>query len=279
MPLQRVNTGLGMMVETPLVSTQDSEPTLSILPASDSDLGAVKVDGVTIVISEDGTISAPGGGGGGAVLQHTVSISAAQIRNLFAAPVVLAPGVPAKRIVPVSISVAYAFGTTVYNFNEGSDAVDYAVTGDPTAAPSGILVQALQAAMASNFSDWPPNSSVINQHDNQGNDLILAASGGSMDTGSILTAAVGAGGAGYAPLDPIFIPNVSGAEAQASILTVDGSGAVLTFAITDNGTGYAVANNVPTTGGSGDGNFTIDITAISPLGDGSVIMTTSYLLV
>jgi len=61
----RATTSGGMFLDTPLVSTQDSEPILSVEVATVADVGVVKPDGSTITITADGTISAPGGGGGG----------------------------------------------------------------------------------------------------------------------------------------------------------------------------------------------------------------------
>jgi hypothetical protein len=61
--LTRVTTTLGFNVQSPLVSTQDSDPIVSILPATDLEIGAVKPDGTTITVAPDGTLSAAGGGG------------------------------------------------------------------------------------------------------------------------------------------------------------------------------------------------------------------------
>ena len=61
--LQRAATSGGMNVAAPLQSTQDTEPTISILNATTAAVGVVKPDGITITVAMDGTISAVGGGG------------------------------------------------------------------------------------------------------------------------------------------------------------------------------------------------------------------------
>ena len=60
--LTRAATALGMNFLSPLVSSQDSEPTVSILPATLLQLGAVKPDGTSTTVAPDGTLSATASG-------------------------------------------------------------------------------------------------------------------------------------------------------------------------------------------------------------------------
>lgn len=70
------------------------------------------------------------------------------------------------------------------------------------------------------------------------------ASGGT-GTGPILTvnATPAAGGAGYAASDVLTVPSGNG-DAAVTVDTVDGSGAVVTYHISDPGSGYGLANDV-----------------------------------
>jgi len=82
-----------------------------------------------------------------------------------------------------------------------------------------------------------------------------------VDAAPFMLTALNAAGAGYTPGDTGFI-NAGNVDATYQIDTVGGSGQVLTYHITGNGTGYKTASGVGTivgTGG-GNGNFTINIT-------------------
>jgi hypothetical protein len=99
--------------------------------------------------------------------------------------------------------------------------------------------------------------------------------------GPIVSATLGAGGAGYAANDTGTITTNNG-DAEYKVLTVGGGGAVLTFSITAPGTAYAVGNGQATaTGGAQPGvgaGFTVNITAVTN-GDGTLKVTTYYQIV
>ncbi len=61
--LTHAATTLGMNFQGPLQSSQDSEPTVEILPATLALIGAIKPDGTTITVAADGTISSTSGAG------------------------------------------------------------------------------------------------------------------------------------------------------------------------------------------------------------------------
>lgn len=70
-------------------------------------------------------------------------------------------------------------------------------------------------------------------------------------------------GSGYAPGDTGTIIQAPGSGATYRVDTVDGSGAVLTYTITDPGSGYVLGDdNSTTTSGGGDGFFAVDITEV-----------------
>lgn len=116
-------------------------------------------------------------------------------------------------------------------------------------------------------------SSVIYTNNDYRIEVSTLSSGGgtvadrSRTTGSIVTATLGAGGAGYAPGDTGTI-NAGGVATTATytVGTVGGGGAVLTFSITSGGIGYSIAAGIPTVvvTGAGNGAFTINTTLIGP---------------
>lgn len=104
--------------------------------------------------------------------------------------------------------------------------------------------------------------------DNDGTDLIghyidMGINGSGYSSSAIRnvkTVTVGSGGTAYTVGDILTI--VGGdSNATVTVLTVDGSGVVLTIELTDNGTGYVVGNNYTTTGGTGTGAL-INVTSV-----------------
>lgn len=109
---------------------------------------------------------------------------------------------------------------------------------------------------------------------------LIAPSEDSVNWGQVSAATLGVGGAGYAPGDTgSIVSGVSLVPATYVVDTVDGGGAVLTFHINNPGNIYNVSNGVATSvdTGGGDGNLTINITAITP-GDGTGAVTVFYQL-
>jgi hypothetical protein len=122
-----------------------------------------------------------------------------------------------------------------------------------------------------------------NQISNAENQPLVLKSSVSLDSGSILTAHVGAGGSGYAPGDTGTINSTNG-NATYQVSTVGGGGAVSTFTITDGGdlptsadyyVGQAYTTTVST--GSGDGNFTVIPDTITH-GNGSAKLFLEYII-
>lgn len=79
-------------------------------------------------------------------------------------------------------------------------------------------------------------------------------------TGAILTSSIGAPGSAYAPNDVLTVADGTGGT--ITVLTVDGSGVVLTYSLTTGGTGYSIATHA-TTGGTG-GGFTLAVATVNP---------------
>lgn len=87
---------------------------------------------------------------------------------------------------------------------------------------------------------------------------------GSLTTNSINTVVVTGGGSGYAPGS--IITFTGGTGATATVLTVDGGGAILTIQMNSSGTGYTAGSQNPTGGTSGSGaTVTLTVTSTGAL--------------
>ena len=102
------------------------------------------------------------------------------------------------------------------------------------------------------------------------------------DTGGTITAAaLNAGGADYAPGDTVQVDGFSG-DSVLTVNTVNGGGAVLTFTITDGGTGNQTGTGLATSANTGIGTgFTVNITQVEQFttGDGTITVTLYYTIV
>ncbi len=128
--------------------------------------------------------------------------------------------------------------------------------GSPRCAPGGVLDDGTTI-------DSLMQTATVAATD--GSRLLTAAA---FNAGGVITAAVkNAAGTGYAPGDTGLIGGGNG-DAAYVIDTVAGGGAVATFHLTANGTGYVSGTGVATgvTTGAGDGAFTVDITATTANG-------------
>jgi len=115
--------------------------------------------------------------------------------------------------------------------------------------------------------------------DNVNQPLLLF--GNNYNFGPIVTATLGAGGAGYVANDTGTI-TFGANDATYKVLTVGAGGAVLTFQITFAGNNYQVANGLATVdGGAQPGvgvGFTVNITAVQT-GDGTLKVVTYYQII
>lgn len=211
----------------------------------------------------------------------TVNVTRAQLLALVTTPITLVPAPGAGRIVSVfGIDVLFKFGTIQYQVATGSIAFQYA-----DAAHSAV-VSALSAdpvvGAASSFSYLPGTlTTPIAISPGADNTAVVIPAGPAYNAGPIVTATLGAGGAGYAIGDTGEIDD-GGFDATYVVDTVDGAGAVLTFHLTATGSRYTVTNGAPTAvGGAQPGvgvGFTVNITAIRA-GDGTLKVVTYYQII
>jgi hypothetical protein len=215
------------------------------------------------------------------LLSTTVTLTAAQIQALNVTVVTLVPAPGAgKIIVPFGYAMAYLPATFPFLVpTGGTDQLIpiFSFGGFSTGVFCvGLLSQVRGSLFYSGASFGP--LLILPGLDNV---ALLIKSLSPYTNGPIVTATLGAGGAGYVANDTGTVSTGS-ADATYKVLTVGGGGAVLTFQITGAGTSYATANGVATVdGGAQPGvgaGFTVNITAVQP-GDGTVKVVTYYQIV
>ncbi len=110
---------------------------------------------------------------------------------------------------------------------------------------------------------WTTGSATITLASAQNLNLDMCETAWTAVTGIISTVAAAptAGGLGYSVNDVLTI-TTGGSGGTVTVQTVDGSGTVLTVALTTRGRTYTTGAGKVTTGGTGDGNCTINITAV-----------------
>ena len=82
--------------------------------------------------------------------------------------------------------------------------------------------------------------------------------------GAVTEVSLGDAGTGYSANDVLTLTQTGASGATVTVLTVDGSGAVQTISLTTGGKLYSVAEDLAVTGGGGNDDCTIDVTATSP---------------
>jgi hypothetical protein len=182
-----------------------------------------------------------------------------------------------KLIWPITSMLIYNFGTVDFSNSPqlqicyGADVEEILAANLTSLTGLGVSEFAIAVPLASG-GVYGNLAGCLNQPLN----LLLRV--GAFALGGVGAASVGAGGTGYAIGDTGTITTGNG-DATYRVLTVDGLGAVLTFAITFPGSGYATGNGQATaTGGAQPGvgiNFTVDVNSIVN-GDGSIKVTTLY---
>lgn len=246
---------------------------------------------------KDGLIikNVPGSGGGGSspLLEAVINLNATQILDSFNAPfeVIPAPGA-GKIIVVVAASVSVTNGAVIFG-QIGSQASQLTWNSggvEIANAPVGIFRSGqlgYYTVVQNNIINKTPvtNKNVAFYAPAYAGPIAVASLGSATgagyvvgDTGLIDGNGSGAqyvvdstsplGGSGYAVGDTGTL-DLGNADAEYVVNTV-GSGAVLTYTITNAGTGYSEGNSSTTSGGAQPGSgsgFNILITAVGGGGD------------
>jgi hypothetical protein len=215
----------------------------------------------------------------GNLLPFTVSVSltASQINHLFSAPLTLvaAPGT-GKMLQPLYIVFAYHAATISFNSSSQIHTrITFGPAGQEMVDDQGVFMPDVSSVTVdqANNQDASPTTNFENLPFTLYSNTDLVNFG--EITASNLT--VGNAGLGYAPGDTGTISIAIDNTATYVIDTVGAGGAVLTYHLSLAGSGYPVQSAVGTTvsTGAGDGNFQIDITAITP-GDGIGSVSVTY---
>jgi hypothetical protein len=201
-----------------------------------------------------------------------VSVDAADIAAWDSVPSVLiaAPGA-GRYISPKAFDVVMTKATNVWNargtFHLGLGPNVLGVGGVADAlqgtgvnqAGDGTNTVSLNVPITGSGNHWAFGSAAAED------EPLTISCDGSLLGGPILTSSVADGGSGYAPGDTGTIddPASWGFDATYVVDTVDGSGAVLTFTVTNPGAGGYGVGVSPTSAPSGGGSgFTIDVTSV-----------------
>jgi hypothetical protein len=197
--------------------------------------------------------------GGGTVLEVNFSVTGDRLATLHETPVtiVAAPG-PGKIVAPIG-------GTCWIEGSAMSASWGNLYLGCPAQNFYQILITAADSELTK--KRWvglrADYSGFLVDAENQPLLLRVQSPGSSAQRSPLESIAVHTGGSGYAPGDT---GNVDYQYGTYEILTVDGSGSVLTISLTDPGIGsnypYSGFIDVSTqlTSGGGDGMLTLDIT-------------------
>lgn len=207
----------------------------------------------------------------------TIPLSAAQIRTLHSSPIsiVPAPGL-GHMIHPLFSTLELKFGTTAFA-PTGSSVIQLNFHGTGTFVTGSLNNPLIQAVSSFTQNEDINFDSAFPTTDGNNNSLDLTAMSDFLN-GPIATSTLNVGGAGYAIGDTGTISTGNG-DATYAVDTVNGGGAVLTYHLTSLGTDYGVGTNIATqvSTGGGDGNFTINITSVTP-GDGTGRYTLWYMI-
>jgi len=221
------------------------------------------------------------GAGASALLENVVTLTSAQILAMpGTVPIVLpAPGAGKVNVV-LGAEFVYSAGTRLYLPTAG-DQLNHVYTPVGTLAltqGANNVLSAARSAVAFTGGNMTGAELILAGVDNEAVGLLSQAA---YTNGPIVTATLGAGGAGYAVNDTGTIQDGDD-TATYKVLTVGAGGAVLTFQVTAAGTSYNVENAIPTVnGGAQPGvgvGFTINVTAVNP-GNGTLKVVTYYQII
>lgn len=215
------------------------------------------------------------------VLSITRIISAAELLAFAGGEIEVVPSPGAgKLIVPLSTLWVYNFGTVDFSRPAQLDLQYSGTTLTVLLNPFFFLTglgssQVLMPAIDVSNRNSATASVIV------GTGLSLVLLSGAFALSGVGAASVTAGGTGYAIGDTGTIIT-GGTDATYQVLSVSGLGAVLTFAITFPGHGYATgAGQATATGGAQPGvgiHFTVNVLTLVN-GDGSIKVTTHYKII
>lgn len=199
-----------------------------------------------------------------------VTVTAAELRDLFATPKVIVPAPGAGfYITPRFVSASIQDVTRPYEVpdqagiaiqEDGADTVFGFGSGDLTEVLKATEDSAVWGASnAGNFEIAPIG-------DLENRPAVLAATT-SIGTGPVASVEIDDGGAAYEVNDVLDLVQGDAAGGQVTVDAVDGGGAITAASLTAPGSGYA-PGVVATTGGAGAG-ASFEITAVDN-GDGTL---------
>lgn len=204
-------------------------------------------------------------------------LTAVDIRALDTTPVLVAPAIPGKSMMPVGVFQKYIFGTTPFHTGSASADLYYGQVAIGSAGQITIdnfapLIDAQTQSQGQNLNGLM-NNGTDNLSDMVDLPVYLVAQIPGFNSGDATAATVDPANKGllYALNDTGTI-QAGGATDPTYTVTGVGAGGLVTTVTVTGGTGITVGGPFPTTvvTGSGDGTLQLNITAVTALGDGTV---------
>lgn len=226
--------------------------------------------------------------GAGALSVATAHLTVVEMATLMSAPteIVAAPGVGAALMV-LGATAEFVQGVTS-SWDTFTPTLAYDVWAAANLATPQLLDREFDVGSVFGAGGPRITSSTVSKFFDRSiveNTPLVVTNGGSNDPhvgGSIVAASIAGGGLLYAPGDAGTIQG-NDSSATYEVDTVGGGGVVTAFHVVNPGTinGYTTIDNplatAPTTG-AGDGNFTVNITDITPP-DGDLYVAVLYRVV
>lgn len=214
---------------------------------------------------------------GGSSVQ-LIAVDTDPLANISAEPFPLLEGAgPTKVIVVRSASFFYFFQDQPFANDKALSlvygAADDADTGWATSSP--VL---FNTGTDNEFATFEQNGIVTDLANVANKGIFLTCGEGDIGlTGSIDESSLDDGGLDYEAADVFTLVDDAGVGAAGVVDTVDGEGAIVTYHLTNNGTGYS-PGNATVTGGAGSGG-TISVDSIVPLSNSYGFVAVDYYVV
>lgn len=218
---------------------------------------------------------------GANIFRAKTVLTAAQIRALDITPVLLVPATAGKKNIALLVISNFVYGTTTWTVATGAEAsLMFGPTVNNVAYGNVDVVSFFLNGNGLGQFGYNGATQVVSDATPLDPRIFLVATTPGFNTGSALSAAVDPANKGllYAGGDTGTIQVTDAATDPTYTVTGTGAGGLVTTVTVAAGTGVQVGGPFATTvtTGSGDGNLKLSITAITPLGDGTLELDVLY---
>lgn len=190
-------------------------------------------------------------------------LSPADLASLDTTPILVAPAIPGKILMPLNCVGKLSAYTGSYVPDSGISFLCFGPTGTRRAYSPEIITQIFTGLSVDGSYNLAAGL-LTDEGIYTSESLYLQRQSGTFNTGALWSVTVAAAGTGYGIGDTGEAFSNFGDVASYTVLTVGAGGAVLTASVS-GGSGFVVGSTVTTsvTTGGGDGNLTFHVTGIS----------------